>query len=315
MRVRSYSDEEPMVADAFELAREATLRAAIAGCDLGGAAIVATGAPVDVCDREAYFRSVGRHIEQMGGRVYGVMDVGMDDRDLVHVKRETDFVLALPRAHGGLGDPAEMTAHGVVAGVRAVVKNVWGEAKIENMSILVQGMGRLGMAVLRKLAEAKARVSVTDLNYDKIKSAQDAFGGVSVVAPGDALSTKCDVLVPCALGNAVTTSTAGTVRCRAIAGGAGNILPDLDTADVLHKQGVLYVPHFVIDAGELIQADCERKRWSSDLARGQVGEIYGRALQLLEAARDDKTSPTRLAIHMAERRIATIGQLRSRVFR
>ena len=100
-----------------------------------------------------------------------------------------------------------------------------------------------------------------------------------------------------------------TARCRAIAGGASNVIPDVETADLLHKVGVLYVPHFVIDAGELIQADAERNGWSLELTRAQVDEIHGRTLDVLEASRDAKEAPTRTAVALAEQRISTMSRL------
>ena len=309
IRMLDYADEQAMLTDAADLAHEMTLRAALAGCDLGGGGIVVASGPTGPVDREAYFRSLGRHIERLGGRLYGVMEVGTDTRDLRNVKRETDYVLALSVAHGGLADASETTADGVVAGIRAVVKHAFGASKLENLTVLVQGLGRLGLAVLKRLGEAKARVIVTDRNYDKIKNAQDAGANVTMVQPGDVLSTKCDILVPCALGNIVTGSNVSTARCRAIAGGASNVIPDVETADLLHKVGVLYVPHFVIDAGELIQADAERNGWSLELMRAQVDEIYGRTLDVLEASRDAKEAPTRTAVALAEQRISTMSRL------
>ena len=310
VRVVDYPDEQAMVTDALDMAQEMTLRAALAGCDLGGGSIVLSSAPTQELEREAFFRSLGRYVESRAGELYAVMEVGTDEMDMRNVKRETDYVLALPTAHGGIADPTQITADGVVLGIKAAVKHLHGEAKLANVTCLVQGLGRLGAAVTKQLAAAGARLLVTDLNYDKIKDVQDIHPNIGMVHPREVLGAKCDVLIPCAVGNIITRDTVEGVRAKIIAGGASNILPDFETADVLHQRGVLYAPHFVIDAGELMQADCERRRWSFELLQAKLGEIYGRTLELLEAAREAKKPPVRLSVERAEQRIAMMCKLR-----
>ncbi|MFH0902500.1 MAG: Glu/Leu/Phe/Val dehydrogenase dimerization domain-containing protein [Pseudomonadota bacterium] len=308
IRVMEYASEQAMIVDAIDLANEMTMRAALAECDLGGGSIVLWGPP-PAEKREAYFRALGKFLERLGGRVYGVMEVGTEDKDIRNVRRETRHVLALSRCYGGISDATQLTADGVLLGIKATAKSVLGAASLANLTCLVQGLGRLGRAVAAGLTAAKARLIVTDLSYDKIKAIQDANPESSMVRPEEVVATKCDILVPCALGNVVTVETAARLRCRAVAGGASNIIPDIETADALHQAGVVYTPHYIIDSGELLQADAELTGRSLELVERTVAEIYPRTLAVLETARDAKESPVRTTIRMANNRISAINSI------
>ncbi|HNV70230.1 MAG TPA: Glu/Leu/Phe/Val dehydrogenase dimerization domain-containing protein [Candidatus Ozemobacteraceae bacterium] len=310
VRMMEYASQSEVVKEAVDLAQEMTFRAALADCDLGGGAVVLWGNPKT--KSEALFRSLGRFIRRLGGQFLAVMEVGTDSRDLRNIRRETDFVYSLPEAYGGIADPTETTAEGVLYGLKATAKTLFNQQSLAGMTFVVQGVGRLGSAVVKRLVAAKAKLVITDRNYDKIKNIQDVFPEITMIRPEEVLGTKCDMLVPCALGNLIDAGSIDRLRCKAVAGGASNIIPDLATGDELHKRGITYVPHFVMDAGKLIQADHELKKLSKPLLDSAVGEIYTRTVHLLETAREAKEAPVRTAVKLAWNRLSAIGQIGQR---
>ena len=135
-----------------------------------------------------------------------------------------------------------------------------------------------------------------------------------MVRPEKVDATKVDILVPCALGNVVTTANLDHLQCKVIAGGASNILPDIEMGSRLHERGIVYVPHIVIDSGELMQADFERLGRSKALLGAAIGEIYHRTLNLLETAREAKEAPVQTVLRLAQNRmerVSSIGRRRS----
>ncbi|MBF0409898.1 MAG: Glu/Leu/Phe/Val dehydrogenase [Candidatus Riflebacteria bacterium] len=305
VRMMEYADEESMFKDAVDLAHEMTLRTALSDCDLGGGSAVLFGSPKD--KDEAYFRAFGRLLNRLSGQFLVVMEVGTNSRDLMNIKRETDYVYALPEAFGGIADATEITAEGIMLGIKASVKQIFGNTSLDGLTCLVQGVGRLGSTLVRMLVDAKARLIVTDKNYDKIKNIQDKFPSVAMIQPGEIIDKKCDLIIPCAMGNLVTESNVDRLKCRIIAGGASNILPNADVADMLHKKGVIYTPHFIIDSGELIQADYEIKKRPKSLLGGAIQEIYSRTISLLEMSVERKEAPTRTALRLAGERLTKIA--------
>ncbi|NLI78385.1 MAG: Glu/Leu/Phe/Val dehydrogenase [Candidatus Riflebacteria bacterium] len=310
VRMLDYRSQDEVLHDAIDLAQEMTMRAALADCDLGGGAAIIWGAPES--KSEALFRSFGRTIQRLGGQFLATMEVGTDSRDLRHIRRETGYVYALPEAFGGIADPTEMTAQGVMHGILATAKVVFGKAGLDGVTCLVQGAGRLGSNLVKLLAAAKAKLLITDRNYDKIKNIQDAYPDITMVRPEEVKTTRCDILVPCALGNLVDRNGVERLRCKVIAGGASNIFPDVETGDLVHKAGIIYTPHVVIDAGELIQADHELKNLSKTLLERAVAEIYARTVTLLETAREAKEAPLRTAMRLAWDRLTAIGRIGQR---
>ncbi|NLI78389.1 MAG: Glu/Leu/Phe/Val dehydrogenase [Candidatus Riflebacteria bacterium] len=307
VRMLDYANQDEVLKDAIDLAQEMTLRAALADCDLGGGAAVLWGPPQ--AKTEALFRAFGRFVNRLGGQLLVTMEVGTDSRDLRNIHRETGYVYALPEAYGGIADPTQVTAEGVMHGIKATAKVVFGQASLEGVTCLVQGAGRLGSSLVKLLAAAKAKILITDRNYDKIKNIQDAHPDIVMLRPDEVRGAKCDIIVPCALGNLVDHRTIDQLRCKVIAGGASNILPDVEAGDLLLKRGIVYTPHFLIDAGELIQADHELKKLSTALLQSAVGEIYHRTVALLEAAREAKEAPLRAAMRMAWDRLTAMGRI------
>ena len=59
-------------------------------------------------------------------------------------------------------DPGPYTAMGVFQGIRAAVRHVDGDADLQGVSVLVQGVGGVGGPLSRLLVESGARVSVSD---------------------------------------------------------------------------------------------------------------------------------------------------------
>jgi leucine dehydrogenase len=160
-----------------------------------------------------------------------------------------------------------------------------------------------------RLAQAKATLVVTDLNYDRIKNVQDRYPDVTMVRPDDAYQVRCDVVVPCAPCNDVTLERVELLKCRAIAGAAAFVVPTLEVADRLHQRSILFMPHFVIDAGGAIQADFERKGMTGSQLRAAVEGVYRRARSLYEAAREAGESPFRTALRLAQSRLTAIGDI------
>lgn len=308
VRMMEYPDQNAAVADAVNRAREMTYRASIADCDLGGASAVLWGNPT-TDKSEAYFRALGRFIERLSGQLYVVMGVGTDSTDVHHIRRETDRVLSLPEEFGGLADATKVSADSIMQGLKAVSRDLGSKSSLAGLSFLVQGLGRIGYALVERLAADGATLIVTDLNYDRIKGAQDRWPDVTMVRPDDAFDVRCDVIVPCTPFNVVTAEMAKRLKCRAVAGASAFIAPDPTIADDLHERGILYVPNFAIDCGEVIQADYDRKHLPVNRLTEAIEGVYRRTRRLLEEAKAKNETPLRTAVRNAQQRLTSIGNI------
>ena len=201
VRLWHYPAAADAVADALRLARGMTMKAAVAGLDLGGGkgVIHAPGSrPPSGAERAEMLLDFGDLVESLDGRYITAEDVGISPRDMVEIGRRTPHLTGLPTDRGGSGDPSPLTAIGVEAAMRACVRDRFGARGLEGLRIGVIGLGHVGTSLARRLLEAGAHVVASDIAPGKRALARRL--GLEWVEPGAAMTAEYDVLAPCALG-------------------------------------------------------------------------------------------------------------------
>ena len=115
--------------------------------------------------------------------------------------------------------------------------------------VTVQGVGHVGYHLVRHLAQEGAKITVTDIDAEKIETVVKEFG-VEVCGLDDIYDIDCDIYAPCALGGTINDDTIKRIRCQLIAGSANNVLGDEEKhGRQLRELGILYCPDYVINAG------------------------------------------------------------------
>ncbi|MGE0142726.1 MAG: Glu/Leu/Phe/Val dehydrogenase dimerization domain-containing protein [Planctomycetota bacterium] len=294
IRRHEYRRLDEAIEDALRLAEAMTHKCAAAEIPAGGGKVVILDAP-DL-DREAAYRLVGRHVEEMGGRYFTGPDVGTDSQDLALVAEHTQFV-ARPDRVGNLAEP---TAIGVAAGIRALASRL-GFSSLAGVRILVQGLGEVGSRLCRLLADADAEVLITDIRKD----ARDEMGAeldIRSFDPGDIHDIPADIWAPCAMGGLVHDVTLQQLRVRGIAGSANNVLSSAEHGAMLFERDVLYVPDFVINAGALIHGASFHLEGAVP-PRERIEAIGERVGEILDIALRDRIPPEQVALLMARGRL------------
>jgi leucine dehydrogenase len=164
------------------------------------------------------------------------------------IGRSTKYVHGVNREEGNLIDPGPYTALGVLSGMKAALRRVFGNDDFSGRSILIQGAGDVGYPLGEMVAEAGGTVMVTDRDDAKAQALAAATGG-SVVPPSECYTTPCDVYAPCAVGATLNTETIPLLTCSIVAGSANNQLAEEADAGRLHERGILYAPDYVINGG------------------------------------------------------------------
>src|ERR1051326_3542831 len=190
-----YASDEEAIVDALRLARGMTYKNAVAGLNLGGGKSVIIG-DNKTADRELIFRAHGRFVESLGGRYITAEDVGTSTADMDYVHMETDYVSGLA---GRSGDPSPVTAHGVFRAIQASAKERWGSDDLSNKMVAVQGCGHVGYYLAKELHEAGAKLTVSDIDADRVKRVTSEFNA-RAVASEEIYGAPADIFAPCALG-------------------------------------------------------------------------------------------------------------------
>jgi leucine dehydrogenase len=307
-RFYPYASEDDAIYDVLRLSRGMTYKAAAAGLDLGGGKAVIIGDPTRDKSEEL-LRAYGRFVESLGGRYVTAEDVGTGTADMNIVRRETRYAAGVSPWLGGSGDPSPVTAQGVYLGMLACAEEVWHEHSLRGRTVAVQGVGKVGHALVKLLVEAgDAHVVVSDVDVDSVARTVHDFG--TDTAPPDRIHTvECDIFAPCALGAVVNDETLPQLRCRVVAGSANNQLARPEHGKALAELGILYAPDFVINAGGLINVADELQGYQPERAKAAVEGVYRTLREVFTIAREQHMTTAEAADQYAELRISRIGRL------
>jgi glutamate dehydrogenase/leucine dehydrogenase len=307
-RFYPYESEHAALVDVLRLSEAMTLKAAVAGLDLGGGKAVIIGDPRKM-KSERLWRAYGRVVDSLQGRYITAEDVGSDAFDMDTIRRETRWVVGLPLEEGGSGDPSPATARGLVAAMRAACRFMHGDDDLAGRKVAVLGVGKVGSNLVRRLIDGGARVVIADV-YPPAIEAVTADVDVEVVDIDEILEVECDILSPCSLGSVFDEATIPRLRCDMIVGAANNQLATDEDADRIAERDILFAPDFVVNAGGLINVSEELRGYQVQRAAARVDRVYDSTLRVLEASREKGITPTRAAVAVATERIADIGNLR-----
>jgi glutamate dehydrogenase (NAD(P)+) len=232
---------------------------------------------------------------------------------------------------GGSLGRATATSRGVVHAARSVLADAG--ASLAEVSVAVQGFGKVGSHASRFFADAGATVrAVTDqyggvqasdgLDVPALLSHVAATGSVVGFAGGDPitndelLALDVDMLVPAAVEGVLNKDTATTVKARWVVEAANG--PTTVAADrVLADRGIVVVPDILANAGGVVvsyfewvqanQAYWWTEREIEDRLEERMLSSYAAVAQL---SRSDGLSLRDAALVISVRRVALAHQIR-----
>ncbi len=215
------------------------------------------------------------------------------------------YVFSRTPSAGGAGSPGPFTALGVFTGIEVACEHLFGDSRLESRSILVQGTGSVGAALIELLQAAGAEVMFSEVSDDAIRRFGDDHG-LRFVPPDAVYDAQCDILAPCALGGILNDKTIPGLKCRAVVGGANNQLADPHSAEALMAAGILYAPDYVINiGGAMAVMGMETKGWTRQRAEGEVIETVRASLRrVLDLAAALNMTTEAAARRIAEKRLS-----------
>jgi leucine dehydrogenase len=301
LRMWPYESEEKALFDVMRLSKGMTYKSAIAQTGLGGGKAVIIGDPKAV-KSEALYLSMGRFVDALGGRYITAEDVNTTVGDLEIIRRATKWVTGLERKDGGSGNPSPYTAYGVYLGICAALKWKFGSDSPKGRTVVMQGVGAVGGALARRLAEAGATVYAADRNKERLQALVDEFGLVPI-DESEVLTRECDVFAPCALGAVINDETIPDFRCPIIAGAANNLLLEPRHGKALADREILYAPDYVINAGGIINVSVEflDGGYDEEVALRRIERIPEALAELWTLAKEENIPPSDAADRLAAR--------------
>ena len=301
-RMYPYANPDAALTDALRLSKGMSYKNAIADLPLGGGKAVILGNPA-TDKSEAKFAAYAEAINSLGGRYVTAMDVGVVPADMPVIARGTKYIAGYDQPGKAGGDSGPATALGVFAGLKAAVKHRLGVDTTKGLRVAIQGLGKVGMGVAKRLHEEGARLIVADTNLKAVSEAVETLHAVAAT-PDQIVTCECDVLSPNALGAILNDQSIPRLHARVVAGGANNQLARDHHGAMLRDRDVLYAPDYVINGGGIIRVASQIENWSDDEVTRRVLAIADTLSAIfLRAARDGEPTNV-IADRMAEERIA-----------
>jgi len=300
-RLWPYASEEDAVADAMRLARSMTYKAAAAGLAYGGGKAVVIGRADDP-RMEQQFEALGRFIERLNGSYWTGVDVGTTTAHMDAVARYTRYVTDMSGTLGGTDDwTADMTAYGLLHGMKATAKRLYGTDRLRNLTIAVQGLGKVGWSLCRYLHREGAQLIVADLSMRLVEQAVREFQALPMAADR-IYDAPCHIFAPCALGGILNLSAIERLQCRIVAGSANNQLaaPQAVHIEALKQRGIMYAPDYIVNAGGIIATAAELDGDGPRRIRSRVKRIAQTLEDVYLAAETEGMTTAAAADHLAE---------------
>ncbi len=205
--------------------------------------------------------------------------------------------------------------------------------KPEDARVVIQGFGNVGGMAARLMAARGFRI-IAIVEYDgavynangldiealmahrKETGSINEFGGGEAIDKREAMFLECDVLVPAATENVITSENAGKLNCKILCEGANG--PTTAVADgILAEKGIFVIPDILANAGgvtvsyfEWVQ-DRQGYFWNEALVNSRLEEIMVRSFADVANWGEKRKVDNRTAAYMlALDRVASAIRLR-----
>lgn len=298
-RFIEYPNTNAALYDAMRLAKGMSYKSAIANLPLGGGKSVVIK-PQGTFNRNAYFAKFGKFVNDLHGKYITAMDSGTELADMDTINQHTKYVASLSKSNG---DPAYSTARGVLRGIEASVLFKLNKNSLKGIHVAIQGLGHVGYHLAKDLYDLGAKLSVADVNEQRVAKIVAEFGAKNV-STHDIHKVECDVFAPCALGAIINDKTIPEFQTQIIAGCANNQLEKESHGGVLHQKGILYAPDYVINAGGVIFACGKYYEHYQEKINNQIDAIGSSLIKIYERSAQENLPTSAIADIIAQEILA-----------
>jgi glutamate dehydrogenase (NAD(P)+) len=236
-----------------------------------------------------------------------------------------------PLSIGGSEGRLEATARGVQVVTREVMRDL--NMNPEDCSVVIQGFGNVGSVAARLLSDLGCKiVGLSDisggifnlkginvqraLRYSKEHGSLQGLPETEPISNKQLLELPCDVLIPAALENQLTSENAARIKARLVVEAAnGPTTPEAE--QILYDKGVTIVPDILANAGgvtvsyfEWVQ-DLQRFFWAEQEINQRLETLMVRSYQAIKRKAKEQETNLRLGAYLlAVARVAEATELR-----
>ena len=230
----------------------------------------------------------------------------------------TAVVTGKPLNMGGSAGRREATGRGVMVVCDEALKKLG--LNRDETRVIVQGFGNVGSNAARLMHEAGYKIigiiefdgglyNPNGMDIDALwehryrTGSVHGFSGAEAMDPQQLLLADCDVLVPAAIENVITSRNADRIKCRILCEGANG--PTTAAADeILAEKGIFVIPDILANAGgvttsyfEWVQ-DRQGYFWKESMVNEQLEHIMRSSFEDVVRYAEAHTVNNRIAAYM-----------------
>jgi glutamate dehydrogenase/leucine dehydrogenase len=211
-------------------------------------------------------------------------DIGTNENDIQQIyELNSRLIGKTSHSRGGTGrkehyggipiDEWSLTAYGLIEAITAFVSSN-NELSIKGANVVIQGYGNVGAATATKLENNGAKIvgasdinaglwEPTGLDIKQMNSIRNQVGGLANYAGkvekffdtsqlNWLLEAPCDILVPAARPNVITSRNADRIQCKIILQGANAPINKMTEYYLIKKRGIISLSDFIVNSGGVI---------------------------------------------------------------
>ncbi len=316
------------IGEVTALAMGMTWKCSLVGLPLGGAkgGVQVDPASISYSENQRLTRRYTAEILSLIGPEIDIPapDMGTNERTMAWImdtysqksgRFTPQIVTGKPVDVGGSALRREATGHGCVYVIQEAANEIG--LKLQGATAAIHGFGNVGSHAAMELSRRGVKlIAVADhlggfrlpAGFDVPALVQHAAQHGSLkgwstgekIPADDVLTTPCDILLPAAVGNVITTDNVQRVRCRILAEGANQ--PTTPEADLLlNRSDVMILPDILCNAGGVIVSYFEWVQggmhffWSQAEIDQRLGDLLRAAYQRVRKFARERGVPNRIA--------------------
>ena len=243
----------------------------------------------------------------------------------------TSVVTGKPLDLGGSLGRKEATGRGVLLSVREACK--YKNIELKGARCVVQGCGNVGGIAAQLLHEDGARIIAISDVFGAVKNPEGidipallghvaetgkvvGFSGAKEISRDKILTLDCDILVPAALENVITSKNANNIKAKIVAEGANG--PTTTNADkILESRGIFVIPDILCNSGGVTVSYFEWVQdrigyfWPEEEVNRRLEIIMVKAFNdVLQVSLENKVNMRIAAFMLAIKRVLDVTMLR-----
>lgn len=303
-RIWAYSSEIDALKDSLQLSKAMSYKAALAELPYGGAKATIMATYTNLEQKKEILKAYAQYVNLLKGKFITGADVGITKSDVDLLREQSQYIV------GTKVDPVKYTGMGIVAGIETSLKFVFGSESFQGKSVAIQGVGKVGTAVLERIYDQSEKIYISDVNSDRLKEVKKLYPKVKILSIDEIYGQTVDIFSPCALSHCLNSKVISQIKASIIAGGANNQLESVNIGEKLYKMGILYAPDYVINAGGLIAVvdEYESERLNDKRVTEKVMKIQGTLNSIFSKSKTMKKATNIIANAMAEEIISQYNQ-------